>query len=183
MRPRVILDKEQFEFTIERLCHQLIEAHGDFSNTALIGVQPRGVFLSDRIVERLQNISPKNKGFYGKLDITFYRDDFRRRDSLATASQTTIDFSIEGKKVVLIDDVLFTGRTIRSAMDALLDFGRPDHVELLTLIDRRLSRDVPIQADYIGKKIDSIESERVKVEWKDDSTEDRVWILRTDKKD
>jgi pyrimidine operon attenuation protein/uracil phosphoribosyltransferase len=116
------------------------------------------------------------------MDITFYRDDFRRRENPLKPSATEIEFSIEGKKVVLIDDVLFTGRTIRAAMDALLDFGRPEQVELLVLIDRRFSRDLPIQADYVGKTIDSIESEHVKVEWAETDKTDSVWILTTNEK-
>jgi pyrimidine operon attenuation protein / uracil phosphoribosyltransferase len=116
------------------------------------------------------------------MDITFYRDDFRRREKPLQASNTKINFPIEKKKIVLIDDVLFTGRTIRAALDALLDFGRPEHVELLVLIDRRFTRDLPIQANYIGKTIDSIESEHVKVEWKEQDGADKVWILTENEK-
>lgn len=176
MQPRVILDTKKLAFTIDRLCHQLIENHQDFANTDLIGIQPRGVFFSDRVFKRLKEIS-KSKPNYGKLDITFYRDDFREKESTLKPQSTTIDFSIEGRKVVLIDDVFYTGRTIRSAMDALLDFGRPSSIELLVLIDRRLSRQVPIQPDYVGKRVDSISSELVRVEWKEKEGEDKVWIL------
>lgn len=179
MQPRVILDSQKFALTIDRLCFQLIENHSDFSNTVLVGIQPRGIYLSERIKKRLKELSPGINLLYGKLDITFYRDDFRRRDKPIVAQDTTIEFSIEGKKVVLIDDVLYTGRTIRAAMDSLHAFGRPEYVELLVLIDRRLSRHVPIQPDYIGKTVDSIESERVKVEWKEQEGEDKVWILTT----
>lgn len=177
MQPRKILDDRKFALTIERLCHQLIENHKTFENTCLIGIQPRGIFLSERIVSRLQMIDHSLKIRHGALDITFYRDDFRRRERPLLPSATHIDFSIEGKKVVLIDDVLFTGRTVRAALDALLDFGRPERVELLVLIDRRFTRDLPIQADYVGKTIDSIESERVKVEWQERDGTDTVWIL------
>ena len=182
MQPRVILDSKKFKLTIDRLCHQLIENHGNFSNTCLIGVQPRGIHLLERIVTRLGNlrdIQPQ----YGRLDTTFYRDDFRRRDKPITASATVIDFSIEDKNVVLIDDVLYTGRTIRSAMDALLDFGRPKHVELLTLVDRRFSRHLPIQPDYVGKTVDAISSEVVRVEWEEVNGEDKIWILSEKKKE
>src|SRR4030095_8119883 len=102
---------------------------------------------------------------YGKLDITFYRDDVRKE--LHVPNQTDIKFSIEGRKVVLVDDVLYTGRTIRAALDALLSFGRPDKVELMVLIDRRYSRHLPIQPDYIGKSIDSIITQKVKVLWQE----------------
>jgi pyrimidine operon attenuation protein/uracil phosphoribosyltransferase len=182
MQPRVILDSKKFSLTIERLCHQLIENHKHFENTCIIGIQPRGIFLSNRIVSRLHKIDKTLQIKHGLLDITFYRDDFRRREKPLTPSTTKIDFSIENKKVVLIDDVLFTGRTIRAALDALLDFGRPAHVELLVLIDRRFTRDLPIQADYVGKTIDSIESEHVKVEWQERDGADTIWILTENEK-
>lgn len=178
MPPRVILDSKKFSLTIDRLCYQLIENHRDFSNTALIGIQPRGIHLSNRIFSRLKEIQQRINLDYGKLDITFYRDDFRRREKHLTPSDTTIDFSIEGKKVVLIDDVLYTARTIRAAFDALLDYGRPEHVELLVLVDRRLSRHMPIQPNYVGKTVDAIESEFVKVQWKEVDGEDKIWILK-----
>lgn len=159
-----ILSQEQLSVTIKRLAHQILENHINLENTSLIGIQPRGVYLSDRIVEEIKKeVSPK-KIQYGKLDITFYRDDIRKE--LHKANHTDILFSIEGKKVILIDDVLYTGRTIRAALDALLDFGRPEKVELCVLIDRRFSRQLPIQPDYVGKAIDSIISQKVKVEWK-----------------
>lgn len=177
MQPRVILDSKKFKLTIDRLCHQLIENHGDFSNTCLIGVQPRGIYLSERIVKRLKEKLGNVDICYGKLDTTFYRDDFRRREKPITANATVINFSIEDKNIILIDDVLYTGRTIRSAMDALLDFGRPKNLELLVLIDRRFSRHVPIQADYIGKTVDCVASEVVRVEWKETNNEDKIWIF------
>lgn len=141
----------------------MLENSSDMDNTVLIGLQPRGVFLSDRIVDEIKKELPGEKIQYGKLDITFYRDDIRKE--LHIANRTDIPFSIEGKRVVLIDDVLYTGRTIRAALDALLDFGRPEKVELCVLIDRRFSRQLPIQPDYVGKSIDSIVSQKVKVEW------------------
>jgi pyrimidine operon attenuation protein/uracil phosphoribosyltransferase len=140
-------------------------------------VQPRGVFLANRLYKRLSEILKTKKIEYGKLDITFYRDDFRVKGKPMTANETDIKFSLEGKRIILIDDVLFTGRTIRSALDAILDFGRPKDVELLVLIDRRLQRHLPIQAKYVGKRIDSILSEKVKVEWAETDGEDKVWIL------
>ncbi|MDX2003420.1 MAG: bifunctional pyr operon transcriptional regulator/uracil phosphoribosyltransferase PyrR [Chitinophagales bacterium] len=177
MQPRVILDSKKFALTIDRLCFQLIENHNDFGNTALIGVQPRGTNLSNRIEARLKQLAPKAMFDYGKLDITFYRDDYRTRTNPPLASEMAINFSVQDKRVVLIDDVLFTGRTIRSAMDALLDFGRPSSVELLVLIDRRFTRHLPIQADYVGQTVDTIASELVKVEWQELEGNDKVWIL------
>lgn len=177
MDQRVLLDSRAFQLALVRLCHQLIENHKDFANTAIIGIQPRGIFLSDRLTKLLQKTLPQAHFDYGKLDITFYRDDFRRRQKTITPSETDISFSIEGKKVVLMDDVLYTGRTIRSALDALLDYGRPAHVELLALIDRRLKRHVPIRPDYVGKTIDSIDEEKVKVEWQEHEGQDVVNLL------
>jgi len=163
---KTILDKYQLQITIERLAYQLIENYADLSSMVIIGIQPRGIFLSDKIFEQLKKINPNSKVNYGKMDITFYRDDIRTE--LHKANQTDISFSIENKNVVLIDDVLFTGRTIRAALDALLAFGRPKKVELCVLVNRRFSRQLPIQPDYCGKEIDSIVSQKVKVEWDKD---------------
>lgn len=160
---KTILDKYQLQITIERLAYQLVENYSDLSSLVIIGIQPRGIYLSDKIFEQLNKISPGNSVHYGKMDITFYRDDIRKE--LHSPNQTDISFSIEDKNVVLIDDVLYTGRTIRAALDALLAFGRPKKVELCVLIDRRFSRQLPIQPDYCGKAIDSIISQKVKVEW------------------
>ena len=173
---KTILDKQKFNVVIERLSHQLIENHADFSNTVLIGMQPRGIFLSDRIVSYLQSII-KSPIQYGKLDITFYRDDFNTSNEIHIPNKTEIDFSIDHKKVVLIDDVLFTGRTIRSALDALIDFGRPEKVELMVLIDRRYSRQLPIQPDYTGLVIDSMNTQKVKVAWKEKEGKDEVTMI------
>ncbi len=175
MKPKVLLEKNQFDVTIKRLCHQLIEVHDDFKNSAIIGLQPRGVFLADRIKKELQLILKTKKINCGELDITFYRDDFRKKELIP--NRTTIDFIIEDKNVVLIDDVLFTGRTIRAGLDAMLAFGRPKDVELLVLVDRRFSRHVPIQAKYTGMIIDSIDSQNVRVEWKELDGKDRITLL------
>ena len=147
-KPKSILDNIQIQITINRLCQQLIENHEDFSNTILVGLQPRGSYLCERIKSNLESIKSNLIIENGSLDITFYRDDFRRREDPLTANSTFLEVSLEGKRVVLIDDVLFTGRSVRAALDALLDYGRPLSIELLVLIDRRLSRHVPIQPDY-----------------------------------
>ena len=170
-----ILTEQQLAITIKRLAHQVLENHINLDNTVIIGIQPRGVFLSDQIVEEIRKLVPENKVHYGKLDITFYRDDIRKE--LHVPNQTNIVFSIEGKNVVLIDDVLYTGRTIRAALDALLDIGRPEKVELCVLIDRRYSRQFPIQPDYVGKSIDSIISQKVKVFWAGRDGKEEVVIL------
>ena len=156
-----ILNEQQLAITIKRLANQILENHINLDNTVLIGMQPRGIYVSDRIVEEIKKEIPAEKVKYGKLDITFYRDDVRNQ--LHIANKTDINFSIEGKEVVLIDDVLYTGRTIRAALDALLDFGRPDKVKLCILVNRRFNRQLPIQPDYVGKSIDTITSQKVKV--------------------
>ncbi|MET0394101.1 MAG: bifunctional pyr operon transcriptional regulator/uracil phosphoribosyltransferase PyrR [Chitinophagaceae bacterium] len=160
---KTILTGQQLAITIKRLAHQIMENDSDPAGLIIIGLQPRGIFLSDQVVREIRNEMPEVPLKYGKLDITFYRDDVRKE--LHIANQTDIPFSIEDRKVVLIDDVLYTGRTIRAALDALLDFGRPGKVELCVLVDRRFSRQFPIQPDYVGKAIDSIISQKVKVEW------------------
>ena len=177
MQKRTLLDGKKFQITIKRLCHQLIESHTDFSKTVLIGIQPRGSYFADRVKQELSEILNTQTLKKGNLDITFFRDDFRRKDGLVSASSNTIDFIIEGKKVILIDDVLWTGRTIRAALDALLAYGRPAKVELMVLIDRRFSRHVPIEPDYIGLQVDSLDSQLVKVSWKETEGEDNVILL------
>ena len=161
-----ILEEKQLMLTLKRLTHELIENHYPFKDTCIIGIQPRGIAISDFITQYITQVNPEVKLQYGKLDITFYRDDFRGQ--IHIPSITELPFSIEKKKVVLIDDVLYTGRTIRAAMDALLDHGRAQKVELCILVDRKFSRELPIQPDYVGKSIDSIVTQKVKVYWADD---------------
>lgn len=174
---RLILDSTQLDLSIKRLCFQLIENHDGFSNSALIGLQPRGLYLAKRIHQNLVNILGNKEILLGSLDTTFFRDDFRRRDNPLIPNKTNIDFIIEGKKVVLIDDVLFTGRTIRSGLDAMLAYGRPDLVELLVLIDRRYSRHLPIEPNYVGTEVDSLQSERVEVKWKETEGKNEVILV------
>lgn len=161
---KTMLSARQMNLTIQRLAHQILEENPIAEQTVFIGIQPRGTFFSNRLVPLLQSLyqCPVN---YGQLDITFYRDDINRK--LHLPNQTRIDFSVDGRNVVIIDDVLYTGRTIRSAMDALIDFGRPAKVELCVLIDRRFSRQLPIQPDFSGKSIDTIFSQRVTVKWQE----------------
>jgi len=160
---KTILDKRQLHLTILRLAHQLLESHLHLDDIVFIGLQPRGVQISKLIVESIRQLCPGEKIQYGILDITFYRDDVR--NELHIANKTDIPFSIEGKIVILIDDVLYTGRTIRAALDAIQDFGRPQKVELCVLVDRRFNRELPIQPDYSGKAIDTAFSQKVKIEW------------------
>jgi pyrimidine operon attenuation protein/uracil phosphoribosyltransferase len=179
MNNRIILDKKLIHLTLERLCYELIENYDDFSNTAIIGVQPRGVFLAERIHHRLESLLGV-KVLYGKLDPTFHRDDFRSRGKHLQAKETDIAFMVDDLEVILVDDVLYTGRTIRAALDALMAFGRPRHVELLTLINRRFDRELPIQPDYYGKTIDTIEAVHVEVHWADTEGEDCVILSKED---
>jgi pyrimidine operon attenuation protein/uracil phosphoribosyltransferase len=172
---KTILSGQQLALTVKRLAHQVLENNLELADTVIIGLQPRGIFLSDRIVDELKQLVDPARIQYGKLDITFYRDDVRK--SLHIANATDVPFSIENKKVVLIDDVLYTGRTIRAALDALLDFGRPSKVSLCVLVDRRFNRELPIQPDYTGKTIDTIISQKVKVCWKEKDDTDEVILI------
>ena len=181
MQKRLVLDEEQIAITLRRFCHQLIENHDDFENTVLLGLQPRGTLLVDKIVALLKEISGV-KVPSGYLDATFHRDDFRRRDLPLKANETKINFLVEGKKVILIDDVLYKGRSVRAAMDAMIAFGRPQKVELMVLVDRKLTRDYPIMPDYFGVRINTLESQYVIVEWKEQGHEkDAIWITEKDK--
>lgn len=174
---RVILDQERFSLTIDRLCQQLIEAYDNFDNTCLVGIQPRGVWLSDRIFNRLRYILGHAHFPYGKLDITFYRDDFRMRAKPLKASVTEMEFLVEGKNVVLVDDVLYSGRTVQAALTALNHYGRAAQVKLLVLVDRRFNRELPIQADYKGITVDALDEAYVKVEWAEGNNIDRVLLF------
>jgi len=173
---KTLLNSAQLKLTLQRLSHQLVENHLSFKDTVIIGIQPRGIYLSDRIAGMVKQITG-NKGIeYGRLDITFYRDDLHTKDK-QVPTVTDISFSVEGKNVVLIDDVLHTGRTIRSALDALIDFGRPQKVELLVLIDRRFSRELPVQPDYVGLTVDTILTQKVKVNWEEKDGKDEVVLI------
>lgn len=178
MQKRLLLGHPQLAITIGRLCQQLIENHQNFDNTVLLGLQPRGIFLAERIKERLMEFT-QSEVQLGYLDSTFYRDDFRRRDTPVRANETKIDFLVEGKKVILIDDVFYTGRTVRAALDAMHAFGRPQKVELLVLVKRRYARHLPILPDYTGKEVNTLESQKVLVEWKHQKgiEEDNVWLI------
>lgn len=177
MKPVELLNNEQLSITITRLCHELIENHGDFENSAIIGLQPRGIYLANRVVSTLEKIKGLKNLKHGTLDITFHRDDIRRKSEPPVPSETQMDFNIEDLRVILIDDVLFTGRTIRAGLDAMLAFGRPKSVELLVLIDRRFSRHLPVQPNYTGRTIDSIATEHVDVDWQETEGADKVTLV------
>jgi pyrimidine operon attenuation protein/uracil phosphoribosyltransferase len=175
MQKRLILNAELLSITVDRLCQQLIENHHDFENSVILGLQPRGVHFSDLLVDHLTKLTKRDIP-YGYLDTTFYRDDFRRRDKLSTANATKIDFIIEDKQVILVDDVLFTGRSVRAALDAMMAYGRPNKVELMVLINRKYTRDLPISPDYIGKDVNTIETQKVLVDI-GEGKKNKVWLI------
>lgn len=167
--------------TLQRLCHELLETYGDFHDTVILGAQPKGVYLSRRLHKMLKEYRPDSNILHGELDTTFFRDDFRMRAKPLQANKTRIDFLIENKRVILVDDVLYTGRSVRAALDAMLAYGRPASVELLVLVDRLHKRHLPIEAEYIGIKVDTIESQKVIVSLKESGGEDQVWLVEKER--
>ena len=176
MPKKVLLDSKKIDIILNRLVCQLVENHKDFDNTVLIGLQPRGAFLIDKILEIFNKEYPTIDIKSGILDFTFFRDDFRRSEKTLSASSTKINFSVENKNVVLIDDVLFTGRSIKAAMSSMDSYGRPNSIELLVLIDRRYKREIPIEANYCGAKIDTFKGDRVNVVWGKNSKDNIIYI-------
>ncbi len=177
MSQKILLTSKEVNIILHRLACQLIENHNDFKNTILVGIQPRGTFLAERLKTLLEQEYQIKEIALGYLDITFFRDDFRRTEKPLEANKTKINFIVEDKKVIFIDDVLYTGRSIRSALTAIQSFGRPSEIELLVLIDRRFSRHLPIQPDYRGRQVDAINNEKVKVSWQENEGEDGVYLI------
>ncbi len=173
---KTLLSQRKFETILNRLACQLIEKHKDFQNTVLIGLQPRGIYLLNRLISILEDSYGIKNISHGKLDVTFFRDDFRRSETILSPKSTKMDVIVENKLVVLIDDVLYTGRSIRAALTAIDSFGRPNEIQLLVLIDRRFSRHLPIQPDYLGTQIDAIQGDKVKVQWNKNGIENIVYI-------
>ena len=158
---KTILDNEQLTIAIKQLAKDLMQNHADLTDVVFVGIQQGGVVLADDIVAVLQQDHPTLKIQYGQLDITFYRDDIRKE--IPEPDNMNLPFSIENKNVVLIDDVLFTGRTIKAALDVLLDYGRPAKVELCVLVDRKEHRQFPIQADYVGLTLATTKADKIKL--------------------
>ena len=180
MQKRLIISSTLLSITIERLCRQVIETHDHFTDSVIIGLQPKGVYLAERISRKLSSLIGKEIPL-GILDISFNRDDYRRREIPFKSYTTNIPFNIEGKKVLLVDDVLYTGRSVRSALEALISFGRPEKVEFLALVDRKYSRDFPIEGDYVGQKVNTLPTQRVLVELKEQGfQEDNIWLITKD---
>ena len=176
MAQKVLLDEKKVNIILHRLCCQLIERHQDFSNTILIGIQPRGTLLLGRLIALLKETYGIASLTSGKLDTTFFRDDFRRSEKPLTANTSEMNNPVEGKAVVFIDDVLYTGRSIRAGLTAIDTYGRPNSIELLVLVDRRFSRHLPIQPDYLGAQVDTLDGDRVKVVWSEDGKKDVVYL-------
>ena len=162
---RVISEKAHFDLIIERLCYQLIEDFDDFDAACFVGIQTGGVQLAERLIEKLTEILRGGNFPLGKLDITFYRDDFRTSKKPLAANINDMPFIIENQRVILVDDVLYTGRSVQSALTALNHYGRPKSIKLLVLVDRRFNRQIPIRPDYIGVSIDALDEAYVRVEW------------------
>ena len=173
---RQILSPERFKITLQRLASQIIENYSPKEPLIIVGIQEKGVILAERLIEIIQDTYPKQKIQLGKLDITFYRDDFRMRQTPLKANATQLDFDIESKKILLVDDVLYTGRTIQAAMSSLQDFGRVERIELLTMVDRKFNRHLPIKTDYTGIEVDAVDEAYVSVEWNHLDGEDKVLI-------
>jgi pyrimidine operon attenuation protein / uracil phosphoribosyltransferase len=175
---RTISESAQLDLTIERLCYQLLEDYGDFKNTCFIGIQTGGVSLAERLQQKMSLIlrGPVPMPL-GKLDITFYRDDFRTSKKPLAANTNDMPFVVENQRVILIDDVLYTGRSVQAAMTALNHYGRPESVRLLVLVDRRFNRQVPVRPDYVGIVMDALDEAYVQVEWKETDGKDRVLLF------
>lgn len=176
-----ILSPAKFKITLARLASQVIENYDDKSPLYIIGIQEKGVILAERIIEILKSLNVQQEINLGKLDITFYRDDFRMRDKPLSANSTLIDFDIDSKNILLVDDVLYTGRTIHAAISALQDLGRVNQIELLTMVDRRFNRHFPIVSDYTGMQVDSVDEAYVRVMWEQHDGADKVLIFSAQK--
>jgi pyrimidine operon attenuation protein/uracil phosphoribosyltransferase len=172
----MVMDAQDIDRTVTRMTHRILEVHKGAAGLTLIGIQTRGVFLAKRIQEKIRTIEGVEVET-GDMDITLYRDDWTRISHHPVVQATDILFSVDGREIILVDDVLFTGRTTRAAMDAIMDFGRPDRIELAVLVDRGY-RELPIQADYVGRFVETRRSETINVFLKEHDGEDKVLIAR-----
>ena len=174
---RTILDQQDIERILKRMTLEILETHRGATNLGLVGIHTRGVYLANRICSQIQKLEGAALPT-GNIDITLYRDDWTRIGHHPVVKMTKIDFCVDGKQIILVDDVLFTGRTIRAGMDALIDFGRPDRIELAVLVDRG-HRELPIEANYIGKNIATERGDMVNVLLKEHEHQDLV-VLNQD---
>jgi pyrimidine operon attenuation protein / uracil phosphoribosyltransferase len=171
-----IIEAIGIERMLVRMAHEIVEKHRSIDQLALVGIYSRGVPLADRLAANIQKITGTSVSV-GRLDITFYRDDVHNRESQPVVKSTDIDFDINDKDIVVVDDVLFTGRTIRAAMDALIDYGRPQRIMLAVLVDRG-HRELPIRADFVGKNLPTMRVEKVKVNIKEVDGTDEVVVSK-----
>jgi len=174
--PKELLDSKDMDRTITRMAHEILEKNRGVEGLCLVGIQRGGVHLSRRLAEKIKLIEGRNVPV-GALDIALYRDDLNIRKEYPVVRKTDIPFEITGQVVVLVDDVLFTGRSIRAAMDALMDIGRPARIELAVLIDRG-HRELPVRADFAGKNIPTSLGENIEVEFSEETGKDRVVLNR-----
>jgi pyrimidine operon attenuation protein/uracil phosphoribosyltransferase len=175
-----IIDEEGMNRTLTRLAHEILEKNKGSKNVVLIGMRTRGEFIAERIMQKIKDID-KSEPSYGVLDVTLYRDDFRVRLKQPEISVTNITFDVNDRDVILIDDVLYTGRTVRAALDALMDLGRPNTIQLCVLVDRG-HRELPIRADFVGKNIPTSINEEVHVRIKETDGEDGVYLVNVPSK-
>lgn len=173
---KTLLNSKDLKIKLSRIVHQIIEYNNDIENLAVVGIKTRGEYLGKRVVNELKAATNKNIPF-GTLDITLYRDDLRQNPVIPELKETDIPFKVEDTTIILVDDVLFTGRTIRAAIDAIMDYGRPSKIKLAVLIDRGL-RELPIQADYVGLNIETSLSEKIKVFLKETDKKDKVVLMQ-----
>ncbi len=171
-QPRHLLGPPRFGLTVERIARHLHECYGDFADACLVGIQPRGSVFAERLHLRLLRCAPQLP--LGKLDITFFRDDFRTGVKPLRPDPMVMPFSTEGMRVILVDDVLYTGRTISAALSALQSLGRPREVELVVMVERRFQRELPITPDYLGLSIDALDEAYVRVRWTEVDGRDEV---------
>ena len=170
--PKELLNKKDIDRALTRMAHEIIEKNKGIERVCLVGIQRGGVHLAKRLASKIKEIEKKEMPV-GSLDIAFYRDDLSIRKGQALVRKTDVPFEVTDLKIILVDDVLFTGRSIRAAMDALMDLGRPATIQLAVLIDRG-HRELPIKADFVGKNIPTSMSENVEVQLEEDGLEDRV---------
>jgi pyrimidine operon attenuation protein/uracil phosphoribosyltransferase len=171
----VIMDEKGLNRTLSRLAYEIVESNRGVENLVIVGIRTRGVQIAERLIEKIEPIEGRRLAL-GMLDITFYRDDMLRRLKKPQVQETHIPFDIDGKVVLLVDDVLYTGRTIRAALDALMDFGRPARIQLAVLIDRG-HRELPIKADFIGQEVKTTIGEEVRVKLKNVDGIDSVFLV------
>lgn len=171
-----IMDKEAIDRALRRIAHEILERNQGTADLLLIGIRRRGVPLAERLRDNIREIEGKDVPL-GILDITLYRDDLTTRSEAPEVHRTEVPGSVQGKKVILCDDVLYTGRTVRAAMDAIMDLGRPQAIQLVVLVDRG-HRELPIRADYVGKNVPTSRKEVIEVKFKEiDGVEDKVLIV------